>query len=403
MAESEKREDFSEVEVFQPGGQELVPAPQGQTGLVSIEQSRAVAEVQAAMFIARANPRDINQAHLKVIQACKRKKLAEQAQFAFPRGGKLIKGKTIRLMEVVAACYGNTQYGFLELSRSLGVSDVMAFAWDLETNTKVTRQFQVRHIRDTKEGPKNLKAERDIYEHIASQAQRRVRACIEEIVPRDLSDAAAEQCEQTLLSGDNEPFEDRIKKMVVVFSELGVTQTMIEARLGHKLTALVPTQLVDLLQIFRSIRDGVADRWEFFDKEPTLDGKESKPETEPATSLYEEAKRPRKRGYAKWVRDNIERIKVAPEDDQKKIRDRWIKFYPDDLYPLDATPEGKKPGETSTPKDQENGEEWVGLYHGCPDMEGNPIAKAKCNPNNPEHCPKLEGCPSPFKPGEVLA
>ena len=52
--------------------------------------------------------------------------------------------------------------------------------------------------------------------------------------------------------------------MVVAFGEIGVTQGMIEGYLQHKITAIVPAQLVKLTGIYKSIKDGVADRTEFF-------------------------------------------------------------------------------------------------------------------------------------------
>ena len=71
---------------------------------------------------------------------------------------------------------------------------------------------------------------------------------------------------------------------------------------------------------------------------------------------------------------------------------------------LSSKPEWKAllkypPSETSTLKGDDS-EDWNGLYYGCPDMDGNPIAKKKCQPKN---CDKFGGCPTPFKPGEVLS
>lgn len=57
------------------------------------------------------------------------------------------------------------------------------------------------------------------------------------------------------------------------------------------------------------------------------------------------------------------------------------------------------PAKASTPKEDDS-DDWNGLYYGCPDMNGKAIAKMKCKPEN---CDKFEGCPTPFKPGEVLS
>ncbi len=53
--------------------------------------------------------------------------------------------------------------------------------------------------------------------------------------------------------------------MVTAFKEFGVTQEMIEKNLGHKLTAITPTQLGQLRQIFQSMKDGASGREQWFD------------------------------------------------------------------------------------------------------------------------------------------
>lgn len=85
------------------------------------------------------------------------------------------RGATIPPSNVVISISGDKQ--------SPGKSIVEAYAWDLETNTRRTTHFEVFHIRDTKQGPKILTEERDIYETIANQASRRMRGCILQLIP----------------------------------------------------------------------------------------------------------------------------------------------------------------------------------------------------------------------------
>lgn len=271
-------EDFTDAKVFTGvpatvGENALMPHVQAPSALATVDQQRAIAEVQAAMVIARANPRDEMRAYQRIVMACKRKSLAEQASYAYPRGGKMVTGPSIRLAEVIAGYWGNITYGLRELNRRAGISEVEAFAWDLETNTRVTRQFQVKHIRDKSEGGKELTGERDIYELVASMGQRRVRACILEVVPGDIVEGAEEECKNTLQGGGGELIEDRIRKAVLAFGEFGVTKAMIETRLRHKIEATLPAELVQLQQIYRSLKDGMAKREEFFSLDiPTADG-----------------------------------------------------------------------------------------------------------------------------------
>ena len=243
---------------------QIAPAAmQANTSLAQIEQSRAVAEVQASMVLARANPRNEQVAEYKIMQSCKRKSLAECASYSFRRGGEIVTGASIRLAEEIARHWGNMQYGFREVGRTDESSEVEAFAHDLETNVRVTRQFQVKHWRDTKQGGKKITEERDKYELIANMAQRRVRACLLELVPGDIVEAAEEACKATLIGSIGDPAA-KAKEIVAAFAPVGVTAEMIEGYLQRKLSSIVPADIVTLQRIYRSIKDGVAAVEEFF-------------------------------------------------------------------------------------------------------------------------------------------
>ncbi|KKN12371.1 hypothetical protein LCGC14_1017110 [marine sediment metagenome] len=274
-------EEFGHVEVFT--GQEQAPeGPRQMTAapstMATVEQARAIAETQSALVIARANPRDEYKAHLKIQKACKRQSLAEVAKYAYRRGGTLVQGESIKLLQVIAQCWGNMDYGFRELDREGDKSEVEAYAWDLEGNVRAKRAFQVRHYRDKKDGAVKVEGERNTYELIAGMAQRRVRSCIEAVIPSDIIKSASAQCDKTLAGGDGKPLEDRVRDMLAAFDELGVSKDMIEARLQHKLTAIVPQELVQLTQIYRSIKDGVAPREDFFSLKVVPAGKTEDPE-----------------------------------------------------------------------------------------------------------------------------
>ena len=65
-------------------------------GTVAIEASRAIAEAQSKLFIAKQFPRDESEAMNKMKRACSRMSLAAKAFYSFPRGGQTITGPTIR-------------------------------------------------------------------------------------------------------------------------------------------------------------------------------------------------------------------------------------------------------------------------------------------------------------------
>lgn len=234
-------------------------------GTVMVEQQRASAEVQAKLYSAKAYPRDQAAAYTRAMDACKRPALAAAAMYAFPRGGQTVSGPSIRLAEALAAAWGNIEYGIRELSRKDGVSEMQAFAWDLETNTSTVQNFTVRHERDTKGGKIRLTDERDIYEVTANNGGRRLRARILAVLPGDLVDAAIEECRRTLAGDNTIPLVDRVRKMIAAFDKLGVSQALIEKRAGKPCAELLPEDLGDLLAIHNSIKDGASEAGAWFD------------------------------------------------------------------------------------------------------------------------------------------
>lgn len=275
---------FTDVPVFT--GQTL-GASQRQveagTGLAATDQQRAIAEVQAALVIAQSRPRNEVQSRDRLLRACQRSGLASVAVYKYPRGGQSVSGPSIRLAEAAARAWGNMTYGFRELARQPGSSECEAFAWDLETNTKAVRQFSVKHWRDTRQGGRQLKDERDIYEIMANQAQRRVRAAILEIIPGDIIEDALTQCESTLKSSIGD-VKAALAGMLDAFAKFGVTKAAIEKRLGHRVDAIQPAQIMDLRKIYASINDGFSEAKEWFELEAAPEAvPPAPPDTPPAT------------------------------------------------------------------------------------------------------------------------
>ena len=229
--------------------------------------AKSIQEVQASLVIAKKFPRNIAQAYTDLIDECKITSLAEEAQYTYPRGGMKVTGASIRLAEVLARNYENITLGFKELSRDSikGESEVEAFCWDLQKNVKITRTFKVGHFRDSRaKGKQRLTDDRDINEMISNQAQRRVRACILSVIPKHFQEDAINQCNATLGSSDI-PLSERVKKLSVAFDAEGVTVEMIETRLKHSLDAINEDELVGLRGIYKSMKDGMSNREDWFE------------------------------------------------------------------------------------------------------------------------------------------
>ena len=237
--------------------------------LAQTDQQRAIAEVQAAMLIARTNPRNQIQAMDRILNACTRPTLADAAIYQYSRGGSDISGPSIRLAEAIAQQWGNVQFGIRELEQRDGESTVQAFAWDVETNVRREMVFQVSHERHTKNGSKRLTDPRDIYEMVANQGARRVRSCILGIIPGDVVEAAVHQCEVTMKSkADTSP--EAVAKMLEAFASFGVSKEQIEKRIQRRIDAIQPAQIVSLKKVYASLRDGMSTAADWFEAEAPL-------------------------------------------------------------------------------------------------------------------------------------
>ena len=234
-------------------------------GTVTIESSKAIAEAQGKLIIAKNFPRDEHLAYAKAIEACKRKSLAEKAIYSYPRSGSTISGPSIRLAEELARCWGNVDFGIKELSQKDGESEMSAYCWDMETNTMSSQTFVVAHVRDTKKGQIKLTEQRDIYENNANMAGRRLRARILAILPPDLVEAAVIECKKTLAGNNDTPISDRINKMVAAFAKFGVKIETIEKRLDRKIDTMTVEDISEYIGIYNSLKDGNSSISDWFD------------------------------------------------------------------------------------------------------------------------------------------
>ena len=236
-------------------------------GTVAIETSRAIAEAQGKLIIAKRFPRDEVQAYNRVAQACQRKGIAEKAFYSYNRGGGVVSGPTIRFAEELARCWGNIDYGIKELSQDEGKSEMQAYAWDLETNAQSVQNFTNPHIREVGGKSKLLTSQRDIYEINANMGARRLRSRILAILPTDLVDMAVSECKKTLAGNNDEPLIDRVKKMIVAFGKIGVTQEQIETRLKRKVDTMTVDDFTDYIGIYNAIKQGESKIADWFEAE----------------------------------------------------------------------------------------------------------------------------------------
>lgn len=299
---------------------ELIPNPYGGAptngrggvprALASTDQQRAIAEVQAAMLLARANPRNPKDAVDRILNHCARPSLASNATYDYARGGTAITGPNIRLAEVIAQGWGNLHYGVRELEQTETDSTVQTYCWDLESNVRREMTFQVPRAFKSKGVLKTLEDPRDVYENMANMAARRLRACILAVVPGDVVEAAVEQCERTLKT-NVDTSADAQKKLLKFFADYGVTREAIELRLQRSIERILPAQMVSMKKIANSLMDGMSSPGDWFALAKPEEGAE-KGEGKPAAPA-----RRRQRGAAA-LQAELESAAPAPDADEQR-------------------------------------------------------------------------------------
>ena len=147
--------------------------------------------------------------------------------------------------------------------------------------------------------PQKAGDSRDIYEMVANQASRRIRACILAVIPRHVQEAVEKQIANTM-QATFEITPEYLKKWLDAFKKYGVTKEQIEKRIQRSYDSITPAQMMGLVNIYNSLKDGIGTVSDFFEvaapaggKAQTLAGKaaaaaaeaeakDAAPEAEPA-------------------------------------------------------------------------------------------------------------------------
>lgn len=250
---------------------ELMGRNQGQ--IAQYQESKELSEIKGKMFLARQFPRDPEWSLQSAMKECQRKELAEAAQYEFPKGDSVVKGPSIRLVEVLARHWGNITSGVDELDSKDGETTIKSYAWDLETNVSDSKTFTVKHERSTKKGTYKLKDERDIYEMVANKGARRKRACLLAVLPGWYVDAAVTACEETLRKSltEGKSMEEVISSIVTAFSEFDISPAQIEDKLGKPVESLSKNDVVKLRHLYSAIKDGFVKPGDAFGLPPEPD------------------------------------------------------------------------------------------------------------------------------------
>ena len=246
----------------------------GEMAAITREQT----EIQSAIVAAKRFPRNEQAAFVRAVNSFTRLTMAEGATYNFPRGGKTVEGPSVDCARELARVWGNIRYGLRVVSQSSERMHIKAYALDLETNTYVEAEDEFSKLIQRKDKYSGETRwiqpdERDLRELMNRRGAIAIRNCILQVLPSDLVDDVLKTAKHTLQRDASSALEknrdDIVKQLVVMFDRQGVSVSMLEAYLGHKLDVVTADEVAALKQILQSIRDGVAKRDEYFKFETT--------------------------------------------------------------------------------------------------------------------------------------
>jgi hypothetical protein len=242
-------------------GRRAIATPDRVGQQTAVEQARAVAEVAAAVQVARQFPRDMDRVISDVEEACADYELAREAFYQVQNRGQ---GPSVHLARELARIFGNFQYGVHEMSRDdqanggEGQSEVQAFAWDVERNTRQSRTFQNPHVR-MKDGRRVALIDvQDIYLSNQNVGARAVREVILTELPKKLVRLAERLCRETLEAGpEGSTLEGRRKEAIDAFAAgPKVTEAQLIRRLGKPVPQWTAQDIAELEVLYQSMRRG---------------------------------------------------------------------------------------------------------------------------------------------------
>lgn len=241
----------------------IAPVGRATSQATVVEQSRAVAEVAAAVQVAQTFPRDIDRALADMRDTCGRLPVANRAFYAVPNRGQ---GLSVHLMRELARIWGNLDYGVRELRRddAAGESEMQAWSWDQQTNTRSTRSFIQPHQRMKGKERQNLNDLNDIYLSNQNTGARAVRECIASVLPDWFIAEAQAVCERTIHDGEGKSPEVRSREAVEAFSGQGVSRAQLEDYVSAKFGKWTPAMLADLQRVYVSITQDAMPVSDFF-------------------------------------------------------------------------------------------------------------------------------------------
>ncbi len=235
-----------------------------QSGNQSLAVSIAMAEVDQQITTAHAYPRSVDQAVKNILSlATLDDETAAECVYALPRGGKPIKGPSIRLAEIIQSQWGNNRTGtrVVHVDRVEKYVEAEGVFHDLETNSATTARVRRRLTADRRTG--QITDDMVILTGNAAASIAKRNAILAG-VPKAVWRKAYASVER-VIAGDVKTLVERRAEAMKAFAAFGVTPERIFSVLEiHGLDDITLDHMTTLIGMHSALKSGEATVEEMF-------------------------------------------------------------------------------------------------------------------------------------------
>lgn len=269
-----KRDEF--------GGSQVAQVAETAAGALA---AQAKASVEARYIMAMRQPRDLDDARVRILKDCRRSGFAEVARFKKPQGRKkndktgkwetnYVEGFSVRFAESAARAMTNILEERFTIYDDPARRIVRVCVTDLEANVTKSTEITIDKVverKSQKEGQTVLGSRVNSYGDtvymveasedeflqkegaLASKASRNMTL---KLVPGDILDEAEQVIAETQARKTAEDPDAARKRIVDAFAALGVKPSDLKIYLGHDVASCSPAELEDLRGIHAGIKTG---------------------------------------------------------------------------------------------------------------------------------------------------
>jgi hypothetical protein len=235
--------------------------------------AKAEAIAKARYVMAYNRPRNINQARISILEACKRPAFAEAARYRKPVGGGTIDGFSIRFAEEAIKCLTNVAVESITVFEDAEKRIILVTVTDLETNVTYGEDISITKTVERKVPSKDREViskrtntsgvvvylvaatEDEISNKAAAAKSKIIRNCGLRLIPSDILVEAESEIEKTLTSGGTD-VKAAIKKVIDAFASLNIGPAELNKFLGHAVETVSIKELTSLRAVYSTIKDG---------------------------------------------------------------------------------------------------------------------------------------------------